>query len=137
MGYRTRRVEYFHATVKERPGEPYALLSRLAGGRVNLLAFTAVPVGPVSAQLTLFPDETAQLARVAEEVGVVLDGPHHALLVQGDDKMGAIAEIHARLARADVRVFASSGVADGKGCYGYLLYLRPEQIDSAAAALQA
>ena len=46
MSYRIRRVEYYHATVVDQPGEAYKVLSTLADLGVNLLAFTAVPAGP-------------------------------------------------------------------------------------------
>ena len=55
MAYRIRRVEYFHATVVDEPGEAYKVLSALAGLGVNLVAFTAVPVGPDRTQLTALP----------------------------------------------------------------------------------
>ena len=41
---------------------------------------------------------------------MVLDGPHAALLVHGDDRLGALAEIHERLHGVTINVFASTGV---------------------------
>ena len=64
-----------------------------------------------------------------------LDGPYSALLVQGDDKLGALAEIHESLYRASVNVYASSGVTDGRGTFGYVIYVRPEDFERAAGAL--
>ena len=46
MAARIRKVNYFYASVRDQPGEGYRLLTRLAGAGVNLLAFTATPVGP-------------------------------------------------------------------------------------------
>jgi predicted amino acid-binding ACT domain protein len=57
------------------------------------------------------------------------------LLVQGDDKLGALTEIHRKLSLANVNVYAASGVTDGAGSFGYLIYIRPEQFDNALAAL--
>jgi hypothetical protein len=59
-----------------------------------------------------------------------------ALLVQGDDELGALAGIHERLYEADVSVYASNGVTDGKGSYGYVLYVRPEECDRALKVLE-
>ena len=56
MGNRISRVFYFHASVMDEPGEAYKVLSALAGLGVNLVAFTAIPVGPDRTQITLFPD---------------------------------------------------------------------------------
>ena len=67
---------------------------------------------------------------------MTLDGPHPALLVQGDDEVGALAVIHEKLRDANVHVFASTGVADGRGGYGYIIYVRPEDFERAAKALE-
>jgi len=132
-----RRVEYFYTTVVDRPGEAFKLLSQLSREGVNLLAFMAMPLGPESSQFTLFPEAAHTLLRAAEHVGLVLDGPHSALLVQGGDRLGALAEIHAKLFDMRINVYASTCVTDGKGDYGYILYVRPSDIDGAAAALGA
>lgn len=136
MAYRIRRADYFYTTVQDKPGEGYKLLSLLAEMGINLLAVTAIPVGPMRTQLTLFPEDTAKMESEAKRAGLVLDGPHRALLVQGDDELGALASVHERLYEANVNVYASSGVADGKGSYGYILYVRPEEYERAAAALE-
>ena len=130
-----RRVEYFNTTVRDRPGEGYKLLAQMAEMGLNLLAFTAVPVGPSTTQLTLFPEDPAKLAAAAQRAGMTLDGPHSAFLVQGDDELGALAEIHQQLYRANVNIYASSGVTDGRGTFGYLIYVRPEDCNRAAQAL--
>jgi len=65
-----------------------------------------------------------------------LDGPHRALLVRGDDELGALASVHERLYEASVNVYASSGVADGRGSYGYIIHVRPEEYERAASALR-
>ena len=135
MTFQMRRVEYFHASVADEPSEACGLLNQLAELGVDLLAFSAVPIGPRSTQLTLFPADAPQLQQVARNAGLVLVGPHPALLVQGDDELGALARIHARLDQAGVDVYATSGVADGRGGYGYLVYVRPESLEQAASAL--
>jgi hypothetical protein len=38
--------------------------------------------------------------------------------------------------RAGVNVYASNAVADGFGKYGYLIYVRPEDYERAAKALE-
>jgi hypothetical protein len=128
-------VDYFYATVKDRPGEAYKFLSQLSSENVNLLVFSAVPLGPEHTQLVLFPESIEQLARAAERNGIVLTGPQRALLIQGDDHLGALTDIHQKLSDARINVFASSGVTDGRGGYGYVLYIRPEDFDNAARLL--
>jgi hypothetical protein len=135
MTYKVRRVAYYNATITDRPGSAYKVLAAMSELGVNLLATTAVPVGPDRTQLSLFPDDNGQLERVAERAGIALDGPHPALLVQGDDKMSALVDVHNKLYEADVNVYAASGVASGTGSYGYILYVRPDRIQRAAEAL--
>ena len=135
MAFDIRRVEYFNATVRNEPGEAFELLGRLADAGINLLAFSAVPTGGEQAQLALFPEDSARMTTTADRAGIDLDGPHSALLVQGDDELGALAGVHARLFGAGVNVVASTGVADGKGSFGYVVYVRPEEFTQAARTL--
>ena len=136
MAYRIRRVDYFHATVVDQPGEAYKVLSALAGLGVNLLAFTAVPVGPDRTQLTLFPEDAGSMKSEARKAGMALDGPHRALLVQGEDELGVLAAVHEKIYRANVNIYASSAIADGSGKYGHIIYVRPEDFERAAKALE-
>jgi hypothetical protein len=135
MAFRVRRAEYYYANVHDATAA-YRVLSDLANRGVNLLAFTAVPVGATLAQFTLFPEEPKKLAAEAGLAGLALDGPHHALLVQGDDELGAFASVHERLAKAHVDIYASSGVTDGQGSFGYVIYVREDQFDEAARAFE-
>ena len=135
MAVRIRPVKYFYMNVKDEPGAAYRILSQLSGLGVNLLAFTAVPTGPTRAQLALFPENDGKLTAAARQAGLELDGPHRALLVQGDDELGAFAGVHQRLFEAGVDVYASSGVTDGRGSFGYVVYVREDQFELAASAL--
>jgi hypothetical protein len=137
MAYRIQRTGYFLATVKDQPGEAYKLLSALAARGINLVAFTAVPTGPLHTQLTIFPEDAEQFIHEAKHIGLGCDGPHPAFLVQGDDELGALAGVHLKLSAADINVYASSGVADGKGSFGYVIYVRPDDYESAASVLEA
>ena len=136
MAFKIRKVEYFYCSVVDQPGEAYKLLSQLEQSGINLLAFTAIPVGPDRTQLTLFPEVPAKLIEGTKNSHLTLDGPHSALLVQGDDELGALADIHQVLFEASVNVYASNGVTDNRGSFGYLLYIRPEEYERATSALK-
>jgi len=135
MAYTVRRIDYFSTTAGPSV-EAHDLLDILAGLGINLLAFTVVPIGPLHTHLTIFPEDAAQLSREAERDHLVLDGPHPALLAQGDDQVGALAEIHGVLVNAGVDVYAATGVAVGDGGFGYLIYVRPDDCSRALAALR-
>ena len=135
MAVTKRKVDYFYVMVEDRPGVAFNLLSDLTESGVNLLAFSATPMGPNLTQVVLFPEDSAALAEVAERSNLTLTGPQCAFLIQGDDPLGALAEVHGILADAMVNVYNSTGVTDGRGGFGYLLYVRPEDVDRAAHVL--
>lgn len=136
MALRITRTSYYYTTVHDRPGEAYRLLSHLASGNVNLLAFNTVP-GVMHTQLVLFPDDGDALMRASQKMGLVIDGPHNALLVRGDDELGALVDIHCALYDGGINVVSSSGVSSGEGKFGYVLYVRPDDFEKAARLLDA
>ena len=135
MKHEIRRVDYFYATVRDEPGQALEMLEQMAGLGINLLAFATVPTGPNTTQLTLFPEDSLKLQSVAKKSGMTLIGPHSAFLVRGTDELGALVEVHRKLYGADINIFSSYGVSDGKSCYGYVIYVRPEKYEEAAEAL--
>ena len=135
MSSAVRRVQYYYATVRGAPDEAFEILTHLAGQGVNLLALNTMPLGPDATQMTLFPEDAPRLAEAARTAGLLLEGPHSALLVKGADELGAVAKIHAQLHRAGIEVYASNAVTDGRGYYVYVLYMRPQDSEKAAALL--
>lgn len=129
------RVEYFHTTIKDRPGEAYRFLSQLALLRINLLAFTATPITETDTRVTVYPENPKFMKNEASRAGLYLEGPHRALLVQCDDRLGALADIHLKIFEGDVNVESASGVSDGRGAFGYVIHVREEDFDKAAEAL--
>lgn len=136
MGAQIRSVEYFNVIVKDETGEAYRVLSHLAGEGVNLLAFNAIPLGPGQTQFALFPEDVPRFEKAATKTGMCIAGPQKALLVQGDDRLGALADIHRRLVEAGVGVYGSNGVTDGRGGFGYVLYVRTDDFKNALVALE-
>lgn len=132
-----RRVEYFYAEVENIPGEGHRLLEFLSAHSVNLLAFTAFPIGDDRAQLDFVPEDIGQLQIAASEAGVNLIGPKNALLIQGDDRTGVLVEYHLRLADAGINVYAANGIVGGQGRFGYIIWVRPEDFEKAVKALEA
>ena len=136
MAFTVRPSEYFYVNAHDGVEAAYRVLSALADRGVNLLAFTAVPTFPDRAQLALFPEDPSRFEAEAELAQIDYDGPHYALLVQGDDELGRLAEIHERLFRAGVDIYASTGVSDGRGSFGYVVYVREDQFEQAAEAMR-
>ena len=137
MSLTVRTVEYFYVRIEDSRDKAYQLLERMASEHVNLLAFSAVPFGPNQVELTIFPDRSDKFTQLAAKLGWETGGPQHAVLVQGDDQLGALADIQRMLSDADVGIYASSGVTDGSGRYGYVIYFKEEDHARAARALGA
>ncbi len=136
MAFDIKRVEYYNITVGQPAAEAARLLAVFAGVGVSLLAFKAVPLEPRRTQFTLVPNDGSKMTEGAKKAGLELDGPHSALLIQGDDQSGALADIYEKLSQADINVNESSGIADIKGSYGVILYLKQEDCEKAVAALE-
>ena len=96
-----------------------------------------MPVGPTDTQFTLLPESTNKLIKAAEHPGLTLVGPHPAILIQGDDQLGALVDIHRKLADARINVYATNRVTDGDGHYGYVVHVRPDDFENAANLLDA
>jgi hypothetical protein len=137
MSESVRQIDYFYAEVDDKPGEGRKLLEFLSAYSVNLIAFTAFPIGDGKSQLDFFPDNAEILQKAASEANIPLVGPKKAFLIQGDERVGALAEHHLRLSDAGVNTYAANGVTGGSGRYGYIIWVRPEDFNKAANALGA
>ena len=76
------------------------------------------------------------MINAAKQAGLALDGPYPALLIQGDDQSGALADIYDKLSQANITVNESSGIAGINGAYGVVLYLDEEDCEKAMAAFE-
>ena len=135
MSYAAHRLEYFNVTMNISADEAYEILDSLAKLGANFLAINAVPVGPQSTQLTLFPEDSSMLQAIAKQAGLQLIGPYPAVIVQGQDEPGVLAGIHKKLHQNHIHAFTSTAITDGKGRYGCILYLRAEDADRVVKAL--
>ena len=137
MAIDTKIIEYYNVAVEGHIGEGAKLLAVFAEAGVNLLAFKAVALDPMRTQFALFPDDGSKMNNGAKKAGLKLDGPYSALLIKGDnDEAGELASIYEKLSRADINILESIGIADIKGSYGVIIYLRQADSEKAAAALE-
>ena len=127
----------FYIRVEDSRERAYELLAQLASEEVSLLAFSAVRYGPNHVELTIFPNRSDTFIQLAKKLGWVVTGPQHAFLVQGDDHLGALADIQRMLLEADIKTYASSGVTDGSGLFGYVIYFKEADHERAERVLCA
>jgi len=135
MAETIKKAEYYYAIVEDKPGEARKLLEFCSARGVSLTNLTAFPAGEGKAQIDFFPEDVEMLKMAAEEAGIPLIGPKKAFMIQGDDRIGVLIEYHLRLAGAGINVYAANGTNDGRGGFGYVIWVRPEDYDKAAEAL--
>ena len=130
-----KQIEYYYAVVADNPGKWSWFLPYLRDNGVNMVAFTAFPVGAGKSQLDFFPEDAELLRQAADAAGVELTGPKRAFLIQGDDKAGALLNCHLKLSEAGVNVHAANGASGGEGHFGYVLWVKPEDYEHALRIL--
>ena len=135
MTLKYRKVEYYNIAVQGHIAEGSRILTTIADAGVDFLAYKAIPLEQNRTQFTLFPIEGSKMIAGARQAGLNLDGPYSAVIITGDEKPGALAEIYGVLSQAGIQVEESSGIAHINGGYGVVLYLRQEDCDKAMAAL--
>jgi hypothetical protein len=130
-----RQVDYFYMQVAHKTGEGAKVLRALEDAWVNLSAFSGFPAGR-RAQLDFIPADAAAFKAVAKANKWKVVGPKRAFLIQGDDRVGVIADIVGKLADAKINLTALDAVsADGR--YGALCWVAARDFKKAARVLGA
>jgi hypothetical protein len=137
MADTVQSVEYYYVTVPDEPGEGQRILSALKDSGVNLVAVLGFPLGAGRAQLDLVPEDPQALRQAAEQADMTLSEAKRAFLIQGDDRVGAVADTSTKLADANINLTAAAATAAGSGRFGMILWVAAADYDRAAAALGA
>ena len=130
-----RQVDYFYMLVPHKTGEGARVLRTLKNAGVNLVAFSGFPEGR-RAQLDFIPADAAAFKSAAKANKWKVVGPKRGLLIQGEERVGAIADIVGTLADGKINVTAIDAVSiDGR--YGALCWVAPRDLKKAAQLLGA
>lgn len=128
-------VRYAYVVVKNQPGEGAKVARALKGAGVNLLALSGFPVGAAKAQIDFVTQDIDALKRVAKAAKWKLSSAKKAFLVQGDDRIGAVADVIGKLADAKINIISVQAVAAGAGRYGAIVWVKPASFAKAAKVL--
>src|SRR5712691_8473428 len=90
-----RQVDYFYVQVPHKAGEAAKALRALKDAGVNLLALSGFPEGR-RAQMDFIPADAVAFRNVAKANKWKLVGPKRGFLIQGDDRVGAVADLVGR-----------------------------------------
>jgi hypothetical protein len=128
-----RRVLLRDRSRRAREGQ--RILSALKGSGVNLLAYLGFPLGGGQSQIDLVPEDPDALKEAAARASITLSEAKRAFLVQGGDRVGAVADTTAKLAEANINVTAAAATGAGSERYGMILWVAPADYENAAGVL--
>jgi hypothetical protein len=136
MAVRVETASYFRVMVPQRAGQGAKLLGALARAGVDLRAVHAFPARG-QAQVDLVPASVPAFRRAARAAGLRVGAPKRCFLATGDDRVGAVAGVMAKLAAAGVSATATTAVSAGRGRFALILWVKPAAQRKAARALGA
>lgn len=131
-----RKVDYYYMLLPDQVGVGAKVLGELAAHKVNLHAFSGFPQGR-RVQLDLIPDKPKDLVAAAKKLHRPLSRRKQCFLLQGDDKVGALTDILGKVAKAGISVIAMDAVTGGKGRFGAIFWVKPEDYKRTAKLLKA
>ena len=130
-----RRIEYYYTVVPNRAGAGAKVFNALKAGGANLIALNGFPTSARRAQLAFVPSDRDAFLAAARKAGIKLKGPKVAFLIQGEDRVGAVADVLSKLGQARINVTAMQAIATGAGRYGAILWIKSRNVGKAAQAL--
>ena len=126
-----RTAQYFKVQIADKPGTLAGALTPLRNAGLNLLAVHAFPRSRRT-QVDVVPENPATFKDVAKAHKLKVQGPKTCLLVDGDDRPGALEDLVDRLGSVKINMIAVTGLAAGQGRYGAILWVKPGDVKKAA-----
>ncbi len=136
MADTVRKVVYFKMSVPDKAGEGARVLGALRDAGVNLLAFSGFPRGR-RAQLDLVPEDEAGFRAAAKGAKLALAGKKTGFFIQGEDRVGAVAEYVEKLAAAGISITAVDALSAGENRFGAIFWVKSKDVAKAAKAIGA
>jgi hypothetical protein len=130
-----RRIEYYYTVVPNQAGAGAKVFNALKTGGVNLIALNGFPTSTRRAQLNFVPSNRDAFLTAVQKARIKLVGPKVAFLIQGEDRVGAVASVLSKLGQAQINVTAMQAIATGAGRYGAILWVKPRNVGKTAQAL--
>ena len=89
------------------------------------------------AQIDFIPEKSGAFQIGAKQAGPRTGIKKIAFLIQGEDRISALAETFAKFAEAKINVVALDGVSAGEGYYGAIFGVKPPDVAKATKVLGA
>ena len=129
------QAEYYHVIVDDDSDSAARMLALVSKAGISLLAYKSQSEAGNKTTFTLFAVKSEEMSTAIKNEGLDVKGPFPGVFIQGDDVPGALADIFGRLAKADIVVEESCGIANIKDGYGVVLYLRERDLGKAYEVL--
>jgi hypothetical protein len=126
-----RTAQYFKVQIADKPGTLAGALAPLREAGVNLLAVHAFPRSRRT-QVDVVPEDPIAFKNIAKAHMLKIQGPKMCLLLDGDDRAGALADLTDRLGSARINIIAVTGLCAGQGRFGAILWVKPRDVKKAA-----
>ena len=126
-----RTVQYYKVQIADKPGTLAGALAPFRDAGVNLLAVHAFPRSRRT-QVDVVPADPTAFKSTAKAHKIKIQGPKMCLLVDGDDRQGALADLTDRLGSAKINMIAVTGLAAGQGRFGVIFWVKPGDVKKAA-----
>ncbi len=131
-----RLVDYYYVQAADKPGEGAQMLRYLRDAGVNLAVLYAFPSGRRT-QVDFVATDSAALKRAARSAKWKIVGPKKTFVIEGDDRVGALADYFDKLGEAKINVIAASAIAAGTGRFGAIFWVEPRNVKRTAQLLGA
>ena len=129
-----RTAQYFKVQIGDKPGTLADVLAPLRDAGVNLLAVHAFPRSRRT-QVDVVPEDPTAFKAIVKAHKLKVQGPKTCLLVDGDDRPGALADLTDRLRLAKINIISVTGLCAGQGRFGAILWVNQRDVKKAAKAL--
>ncbi|MFC1989735.1 hypothetical protein ACFLVW_04160 [Chloroflexota bacterium] len=130
-----RRVDYYYTEISNRAGVGAEVLNALKAGGVSLIVYNGFPSSTQNAQLVFVPADRDVFLAAAQKAGIKLVGPNIAFLIQGEDRLGAVADVVSKVGQARINITAIQAIAAGEGRYGAIIWVKPQDVGKTAQIL--
>ena len=134
MADTNRLVDYFYIEATDHPGEGARVLQHLKDAGVNLLVLHAFPAGRRT-QVDFVPTNAEAFKAAAKAAKWKVVGPKKGFVIEGEDRVGALADYFAPLGDAKINVTAVSAISAVPGRFGAILWVKARDVKRAAKAL--
>jgi hypothetical protein len=132
------KLEYYTATIANKPGEGARVLGALREAGVNLTAFFGYKAGARKSEIICVVEKaTPEMKKAAKKAGLELSKKQTGFFVHGEDRPGAVADIMGKLGDAGINVHTAHAICAGANRYGAFIVVDADDVRKAGKALGA